>query len=166
MEQQGIDRRETSDHNRACERRSVSQKQRAIKQQRQAETCCPTCWIKAPCGWRATIEEKKGGKRRWKQDPPVLDNWIHSVLSILIYHIFTVDKTAAVHFLVLFQRKTEATKQRLFIYFVCCYNQLQNVPRICFQDSNRGPWYEICIGLLKREKKKIPVIDTNMCILV
>lgn len=70
--------------------------------------------------------------------------------------------------LFLFQGNTESTCisrwARLFIYFVGGYNQLQNVLRIRCQNSNRGPWYEICVVLLERRKRNIKVTHTTVCI--
>lgn len=70
--------------------------------------------------------------------------------------------------LFLFQGNTESTCisrwARLFIYFVGGYNQLQNVLRIRCQNSNRGPWYEICVVLLERRKRNTKVTHTTVCI--
>lgn len=73
------DRRRMRDGRRACEERKVSQKQTAIKRQRQAEACRPTCWFKAACGWREGSRE---------QDRLVPDNWINAAFSILVCPIF------------------------------------------------------------------------------
>lgn len=51
-----------------------------------------------------------------------------------------------------------------FIYFVCCYNQFQDVPRVFRHDSNGGTRYEICIVLRDTENKTKKQINSNVTV--
>lgn len=104
---------------------------------------------------------RKREREKAKADP---SGWNSFSVLLSIYHIFmnNYKRMAGIHILFPFESNTDSTctsrRPILFTYFVCGYDQLQNVPRILLQDSNRGPWYEICIALLEREERnKSPI---------
>lgn len=145
---------------------------------RQAETCRQTCWCTAPGGWREKRNRGKNerGKAEKAEKASIGCERIYSCFTFMCFgeNILMSDNFNLTHFpvhimvgvLSLLFLITSACKhytslpahpdhlQRLFIYFVCCYNQLQDVPRICRQDADRGARYEICIVLWEKTNKK------------